>query len=433
MSCKCRFRRDLRDERIDYSRKRSVYFDYAASTPVDPAVLGAWDRACRRIAGNPASLNVCGLDAWNLLEESRAAVAGYFHRAPEEIFFCGSGTEALAAGIGGMIERYPDIPIVTSCIEHSAVRHPLRLRELAGGRVRFLPIDSKGKLDPLSAARAVEEAASTLGEGPAGAAEVPTAREKGGRAGNPAALLVLSAVHHETGTVQPIKEIVEAVRRKTPGCAVLIDAVQAASRLAPSEWAPYSEMFAVSGHKIYAPPGIAVLCKSREFLGKPFRLRPLRFGGGQEGNLFPGTPNLPGAAATAEALAILSRSREEETRRLRVLGSEGLDILRKAGIPFVLESPDDAAPGLINLSFPWAGDMTRFFIELGRNLICTSRFSACTESVGGPSRVLEALGVPRERTRTSVRLGFGRFSKREDFFRLADILTIMYKRTGTSK
>ena len=416
MSCKCRFRRDLRDERIDYSRNRSVYLDYAASTPVDPAVLGAWDRACRRIAGNPSSLNVCGLDAWNLLEESRAKIAEYFLGVPGEIFFCGNGTEALAAGIGGFTARYPGIPVITSCIEHSAVRHPLRLRRLAGGRVRFLPVDTAGRLDPEKAASAVHEA---------------VAESSKSGSPSPSALLILSPVHHETGTLQPVGKIVGAVRRKVPECAVLIDAVQTAARIAPDRWAPFCEVFVVSGHKIYAPPGIAVLGRVRDFHGHPFRLRPLRFGGGQEGNLFPGTPNLPGAAAMAAAVEILQRTREDETQRLRVLGNEGLEILSRAGIPYTVESPDDAAPGLINLSLPWVNDMSRFFIELGRNLLCTSRFSACTESVEGPSRVLKAMGVSDDRASRSIRLSFGRFSKRDDFFRLADILTMMYKRSGT--
>ena len=394
MSCNCRFRNELRRANIGYVPKQAVYLDYNATTPPDPAVLGAFDRACRKGWGNPSSLHVCGLDAWEIVEDTREKLSSYFGCGRDGFLFCSSGSEGLFAGMTGFLGRDTSRVPVTTVTEHAAVRHAMRICGLAGNKTETLGVDSSGKLDLPGLRRAVE--------------------------GNEKTLLIFSPVNHETGAVQPVKKIASAV--KNQDCLVLLDGVQAAARLSPEKWVPFCDAFVASGHKLYAPKGCACLWSSRKV-----RLRPHRFGGSQEGGLFPGTENVPGIASFGAAVGILEERFTGERKHTATLTAEGWKILSGRRFPVLKESPDDAVPGVLCVSLPWAKNMENLMHMLNRELICVSRFSACTSSVTGPSRILLEMGVPKERAAASLRISLGRWSTRQDFFRLAEALESVYK------
>ena len=148
-------------------------------------------------------------------------------------------------------------------------------------------------------------------------------------------------------------------------------------------------------------------------------MRPFRFGGRQECGLFPGTENLPGIASFCLAVKLHLTGFLEEHRRLEVLSREGLAMLRDAAFDFDLESPPDRAAGVLCISLPWVRDMEGLLFFLTQEHICISRFSACSATVTGQSRILLAMGRSSKRAATSLRIALGRFSKREDLFRLA--------------
>lgn len=413
MACNCGYRKRIRDAKISFDPKRSVYLDYNATTPVDPAVLGEFDKVCRRLWGNPSSLHSAGIEIEENLERYTKTILNYLGLDSGRLYFCGSGTEAIHAGISGIARIFSDRNsrhIISKNTEHSAVKKPLRMLRIlsaggqlpAGNPVSILSVDSNGRLNP---GRFEDRCKRT---GPS--------------------LLVYSPVNHETGALQPVKELFTAAEQH--GCLVFLDAVQACPRLAPEEWAPYCHGFAVSGHKIYAPKGTAAL-----YIKKEIKLTPFRFGGSQQSGIFPGTENTPGIAALSRAFELLSADFAGEQARLRQLTKEGLDILRSAGIEFIVESSgwnaggsrsadqaDTGVPGVLCLSFPWIGNMEEAMFELDRRQICVSRFSACTSRIAGPSPVLLAMGRPKRRCETSLRISIGRFSKRDDFFRLAEVL-----------
>lgn len=395
MDCRCRFRKEIRESGIRPLANRSIYLDYNATTPVDPAVMGALDRACRRSWGNPSSLHGAGSQAWEILEESRAQVASCFGWNPDELHFCSGGTEALGSAIQGLIDRQAKRTYITSVTEHDAVRRPLTHARRGGENVVFLGVDGEGKIN-------LDELNSVISE--TGLSPV----------------LILSPVNHETGALQPVKEAAELVHGAEG--LVLLDGVQAAVRLDPEAWAPHGDLAAVAGHKLYAPKGVGLLYKRRGV-----RLRPRRFGGSQEGGLFPGTENIPGIAAFGAAAAILQKNRRDEHQMLATLTREGLGILENSGIEFYNESPVDAVPGILCLSFPWVENMETFLHSLNKRQIFLSRFSACTDGVVGESRILKAMGVPLKRAEHSIRISFGRWNRRDDFFQLAKALKEIYK------
>lgn len=372
-----------------YNPKKSVYLDYNATTPVDPRVLGAFERMCRNTWGNPSSLHSSGIEAWDAVEACRINIGAYFTIDPELIYYCSSASEAIHGALYGTILRDKERTIITSTIEHSAIYHPVYHLRKAGYSVRIVDVDYNGVLDG-------DQLENLLTQ-------------------HPRSLLLYSPVNHETGTIQPVADIYARVKKHD--CIVFIDGVQAAARIEPAAWAANCDMFTVSGHKIYAPKGIAMLYKKKDV-----KLRPTRFGGYQNDGLFPGTENTPGIAALSEAIGILKNTITDEGRRLQVLINDGLAILQNRGLDIRIESPKDRAPGVVCISLPWVKDMEALLFYLNTNLICISRFSACSTRVTGPSKILSAMGKPVKRRLTSLRIALGRWSKRDDFFRLAAVL-----------
>jgi cysteine desulfurase len=397
MACRCELRKKIKKAAVPWIPDRTVYLDYNATTPVDPRVIGAFERACRRNWGNPSSLHAAGTAGWSELEGLYNAASGFFGTAQEGFLLCSSGTEAITASAYGLASREKTISFITTAVEHQAVKHPLfhlgRHSEAApagySGKLCIIPVDEQGRMDL-------------------------TILDKTLALCNKSALLY-SPVNHETGAVQPVKEIAEIARHH--GSIIIFDAVQAAVRLAPHEWVDSCDIFCISSHKLYAPKGSALMWK------KPgLRLHTRRFGGSQEGGFFPGTENVPGAAALSEALSLMKTEQPEELRMLSALGRDGLTILEKAGVPFTLESPANSAPGVLCISLKDRPDMEKLILNLNSMNICLSRFSACTERLNGPSNTLSAMGRAPERTGSSIRISLGRWSRRDDFFKLAAAL-----------
>ncbi|MBI9109433.1 MAG: aminotransferase class V-fold PLP-dependent enzyme [Spirochaetales bacterium] len=397
MPCKCELRRKIKSAAVPWIPERTVYLDYNATTPVDPRVIGAFERACRKTWGNPSSLHSAGTAGWNELEILYDSASSFFGTDAEGFHLCSSGTDALSAAIYGTAGREKDITFITSAAEHQAVRHPLfhlARRSPAApsgfcGGVVSLPVDEDGKID--------------------------LQKLKDALRGRKKTAVVISPVNHETGAQQPIREIAETAR--SAGAIVILDAVQAAARLSPEEWAPYCDIFCISGHKLYAPKGTALLWRS-----PGIRLRPLRFGGAQEGGLFPGTENTAGGAALSEALKLMKSEQKDELRMLKTLQRDGLNILEKAGICFTIESPEDSVAGILCISLKPQVAMQDLIFSLNSLNICISRFSACSDRIDGRSRILDAMGRPALRSANSIRISCGRWSRRDDFHKLAAAL-----------
>ena len=381
MSCRCGYRKQLLEKRNSHNFKTSTYLDYNASAPLDPAVIGAFEKNCREDWSNPASLHSGGIQAWKKIEEARAALAEYFRwPSAESVFFCSGGTEGLRTLIDGFAVGAGLRPIITTASDHASVYRPLRILRMSGRRdIRIIGVDSSGKVVP----EELEEAAS--GQGPG--------------------ILIYSPVNHETGAIQDTALLYKTV--KSRGGLVFLDAVQAAARLKPSLWAPFCDGFVISGHKIYAPKGTgALLLKPGVKLPRGPNLLPAAQ------VFFPGTPNSPGIAALAQAVRLLDP--DKEGVYLRALIKDLFFLLEKAGIDYKVFSPKDSAPGVACLRIPDIQNMEGFFSFLQDRDICLSRFSACTGRISGSSRVLASMGFSPEDCRTSLRLSLGRFSKRKD-------------------
>ncbi len=361
-----------------------VYLDHHATTPIDPRVLGLLQRVQKDHYGNPASAgHAFGWAAARLVEEARERVAHLIAGTAREIIFTSGATEADNLAVLGVAEAYGSKGghMVTSNLEHEAVRGPLAEFVRKGGRVTTVAADRDG----LVSAR---EIASAL---------------------QPDTILVsIMAAQNEIGTLQPLAPIGRICKER--GVLFHTDAAQAAGRISLDVERDGIDLMSLSSHKIYGPKGVGALYVRRR--DPRVALTPLMFGGGQERDLRPGTLNVPGIAAFGEACRLAEEEMTDEAVRLRGLRDRLWGSLNGALVGVHLNgSNEERLAGNLNVSF----DGVRAHRLLGSlTVLAVSSSSACSSIDTRPSAILEAIGVPRDLAMASLRIGLGRFTTDEE-------------------
>jgi len=362
---------------------RPVYLDHHATTPVDPAVVGAMLPYLTEKFGNPSSRqHLFGQEAHAAVEEARAQVARLIGAETGDIVFTSGATESdnLAvrggARAGGARGRH----LVTTAIEHPAVLEPARSLEREGFDVTVVGVGPEGVVSPGEIARALR----------------------------PDTVLVsVMAANNEIGTVQPIAEIGRLCHERE----ILFhtDAVQAIGRVPVSVEAWGADLVSVSAHKMYGPKGVGALYVRRARRPR-IRLQAQAEGGGQEKGLRSGTLNVPGIVGFGEAARLAAEALETgEAERIAALRDRLLAGLRARldGVE-VNGSMERRLPGNLHVSISRAEAETLILSLGGR--IAISSGAACAEAGGKGSHVLRALGLPDERIYTALRFGLGRFN-----------------------
>ncbi len=357
-----------------------VYLDHHATTPIDPRVLDLLQRVQKDHFGNPASAgHAFGWAAARLAEEARERVAHLIGGTAREIIFTSGATEADNLALLGVAEAYGSKGrhIVTSNLEHEAVRGPLAEFERKGGRVTIVAAGPDGRVSAGDIASALR----------------------------PDTILVsIMAAQNEIGTLQPLARIGRICKER--GVLFHTDAAQAAGRISLDVERDGIDLMSLSSHKIYGPKGVGALYVRRR--DPRVALTPLMFGGGQERNLRPGTLNVPGIAAFGEACRLAEEEMNDEAPRLLGLRDQLWLALDGAldGV-FLNGSYEERLAGNLNVSF----DGIRAHRLLGAlTVLAVSSSSACSSIETRPSAILEAIGVPRELAMASLRIGLGRFT-----------------------
>ncbi len=343
-----------------------TYLDYQATTPLAPEVVAAMAPWMTDDFANPHSAHAAGRKAKAAVEVAREAVAGLMPDGGTVSFTSGA-TEALNWAIKGSSGG-----IVTIATEHAAVLDTVAAEARRGRQVTVLPVGPEGLID-LNAARAA------IGPG--------------------TGLVAAMLVNNEIGVIQPVEEIAELA--KAAGALMLTDAVQGFGRVAIPDGV---DLVAVSAHKIHGPKGVGAL-----WVRDGVELEPLLHGGGQEPGGRSGTLS-PALCAGFGAAASLAKQRFGADRaHVAQLFRAGFQALGSAG--WTLNgSKDERYPGNLNLHYPGL-DVARLMSELRD--IAFSAGSACASGSGRPSHVLKALGLSDVEARSSIRLGFGRYTSEE--------------------
>ncbi|MBI2736271.1 MAG: cysteine desulfurase [Rhodospirillales bacterium] len=357
----------------------SIYLDYNASTPVDPAVSAAMRPFLADAFGNPSSGHWASVPAKAALEKARGQVAGLIGCAADEVVFTSGGSEANNLALKGAFFalRHQGEHIITTAVEHPAILGPCRFLERLGAVVTYLPVDRTGRIDPDAVQRAI----------------------------TPRTILI-SVMHanNEVGTVQPIADIGRIARDR--GVLFHTDAAQSAGKIPTNVEELGVDLLTIVGHKLYAPKGVGAL-----YVRSGVELEPLIHGAGHESGRRAGTESallavgLGAACALVQDLAPMARVQALRDQ----LRSE---LHRHFGGRVILNGhPDWRLPNTLNVSF-----VGRMGAEILAGLpgVAASTGSACHAGRIELSPVLGAMSVPPEIGMGAVRFSLGRYTTADE-------------------
>jgi cysteine desulfurase len=360
---------------------RTVYVDNNATTRVAPEVLEAMLPFFKEQFGNPSSMHYLAKPAEQAITKAREQVACLLNADPSEIVFTSCGTESDNAAIRGVLAALPHKKhIITTRVEHPAVRNVCQYLGKNGYRVTELPVDKMGQID-------LDELRETLDDD--------------------TALVSIMWANNETGVIFPVREIADMV--KSRGVLLHCDAVQAAGKLPVDLRTVNIDLLSISGHKLHAPKGIGVL-----YIRKGTYFAPLMIGGHQEKGRRAGTENVPYIVGLGKACELALEQMEDEQTRVKSLRDRlEQELLEKALDASVNGDPTNRLPNTTSISFKYI-EGEAILLMLSAEGIAASSGSACTSGSLEPSHVLRAMGVPFTRVHGSIRFSLSRYNSDED-------------------
>ena len=369
--------------------EKIIYLDNNATTPIDPAVLEAMRPFLEKYFANPSSGYQFATRVRNAVEQAREQVAALLGCEPGEIVFTSCGTESNNTAFHSALETRPECKhVVTTAVEHSAVRKPAQELEQHGYKVTVIGVDNSGRLSLRALADAI--CADT-------------------------ALISVMWANNETGVIFPIEEIAEVARDKN--VPLHTDAVQVAGKIPINLRELPLQFLSISGHKLHAPKGVGAL-----YVNRRSRFRPLLLGGSHENNRRAGTENAASIVGLGKAAEIALAKLPDEQTRVRNLRDRFekmlLDRIAAARVNGI------GAPRLANTSSVMFDEIESeaALMMLDQENICCSAGSACRTGSLHPSHVLSAMGLVNEQARGSLRFSFGRFSTEAEVDRALDVV-----------
>lgn len=357
---------------------KAIYMDYAATTPLDDAVLEAMLPWLRSEYGNPSSPYAAARKPRAAIDEARLQVAEAIGADAPEVYFTSGGTEALNVAVKGVAwagrEQEKGEHIVVSSIEHQAVLEAAAFLERQGFTVTRVPADEFGVVHPGSVAEAM----------------------------TPKTVLVaVMHANNEIGTIQPVIEIGRVARER--GVPFLVDAVQTAGLLDVNVDELGCDLLAISAHKLYGPKGVGAL-----YVRRGTKVESLLHGGGQERGLRAGTENVAGIVGLAVALQRALAEKDKVVPALIRMRDALIDGIR-ARVPDARLNghPTERLPNNAHFSIPGvAGESLLLNLDLAG--VAASSGSACTSGSLEASHVLLAIGLPKELAGAGLRLTVGK-------------------------
>jgi cysteine desulfurase len=376
---------------------QTVYFDYNATTPLDPQVRAAMLPFLGEVWGNPSSVHHVGRQARALLDEARERAAKVLGSKPSEVVFTAGGTESANLAIFGTARllKSKGRHIITSAIEHHAVlRCCIYLARNEGFEVSILPVDREGLVSPDSLAKALR----------------------------PDTILVsVMAANNEIGTIQPVAELGAICRQR--GVLFHTDAVQWFGKETFEDVHQFNaDLVSICAHKIHGPKGAGAL-----YVRSPLQPAPTQLGGSHENERRAGTENLAGIIGFVEALERFVRTPVFVKERLAPLTGRLIQLIeRLPGVQFVGSRERRLAN---TVAFVVAGsDSIPLLAGLDLEGICASSGSACSAGSLEPSHVIEALGVEPRLANSLIRFSLGRESSMQEVERVEQVLPEVIRR-----
>ena len=380
-----------------------VYLDNSATTRCFPEVAELMKQIMCEDYGNPSSLHRKGVQAENHLRTAKETIAKILKVNEKELLFTSGGTEsdnlALIGAAHANCRRGKHL--ITTSIEHPAILQTMKYLEEEGYRVTYLPVDQKGCIRLEDLQRAI------TGE---------------------TILVSIMYTNNEVGSQQPIAQAGALIKKMNPQILFHVDAVQGfgKARIYPKKM--NIDMLSVSGHKIHGPKGVGFL-----YVDSHVKLKPIVFGGGQQGGMRSGTENVPGIAGIAKAAQIMYANYDQDMEKLYNLKKCFIEGVKKID-QVIVNGPDcmDGAPHIVSVSF--SGVRSEVLLHsLEDKGIYVSAGSACSAHKPQPSATLMAMGVPKDLLSSTIRFSFSVFTTMEEINytleTLYDIIPMLRKYT----
>ncbi len=369
----------------------SIYLDHNATSPLRDDARARWLEVHETLRGNPSSVHAGGRAARAILDNAREQVAAALGAHEEELVFTSGGTESNNLALMGSRPKC----LATLGTEHSSVLEPARALARDGAELRLIDVDRTGLPDPASLARALPGCD----------------------------LVSIGVANNETGATPDLEALRADFEALAPSATLHTDAVQALGRMPIAFDAWGVSLASFSAHKVGGPPGVGVLWKRRGT-----RLNALFHGGGQEGELRPGTEDAAGIAAAATAIESAVREQEAFVRRTeagtRALWSELADAI--PGVELIGPALDARRlPNTLCVRLPHA-DGRMLVTRLDLAGVEASAGSACASGSLEPSHVLRAMGYDDDAARAGLRLSLGRTTSRDECKRAAAVLKNLF-------
>jgi cysteine desulfurase len=380
--------------------RTTVYLDHAATTPVRREVIDAMVPILERGWGNPGSAHATGRAAREALDDARARFATRLGAEPREIVFTSGGTEADNLAIKGAAwaGKARGHRIVTTSVEHHAVSHTVRYLEKFGFEIEEVGVDRYGRVDPDQIEAAITDRTT---------------------------LVSVMYANNEVGTIQPIPEIVERVRRHR-GVLLHVDAVQAAPYLPLDLESLGADLVSLGAHKFEGPKGIGAL-----YVRHGTHLLSQQHGGSQERHRRAGTEDVAAAVGMARAYELTRDELAETTKRLRRLRERLQRAVLAVDGAELTGHPRDRLPGLLSVIVRET-DGNELVLALDLEGVAAAIGSACTSGSTETSHVLAAMGFPEDEARGSLRLSLGRTTTEADTDAAAEIVPRVLSRMRAS-
>ncbi len=361
---------------------KTVYLDNSSTTRVykEGAELAA--DIMYNLYGNPSSLHRKGIEAEKLIKRAREQIAETLKVSPAEIYFTSGGTESDNLAIMGACGMSRGKHILSTNIEHPAVLNTLHHLEKKGYTLELVPVKKNGIIDLERLSRMMRK---------------------------DTALVTAMFVNNEIGTIEPVEKISKIVKSVNPTAVFHIDAVQAYGKIPFTAASVNADLISLSSHKIHGPKGVGAL-----YIKNKSKVAPILFGGGQQGNIRPGTENVPGIAAFGLAAEKACVAVVENGARMEFLKNRLRQGIASLIDDVVVNTPlENSAPHILNVSF--ANVRSEVLLHsLETDGIYVSSGSACSSHKKGPSYVLTAIGTDRKMIDGSIRFSLSEFTTEEE-------------------
>lgn len=360
---------------------KTVYVDNNATTQAAPDVVDAMLPFFTERYGNASSMHSFGGGLIVDIRRARARVADLIGARPDEILFTSGGTESDATAIHAALQSNPEKRhIVTTRVEHPAIKNLFEQYGQNGYRVTVVPVDGQGRLDQEALLKSLSD---------------------------DTAIVSIMWANNETGVINPMDDLAREIRSR--GILLHTDAVQAVGKLPIDVGRTNVDLLSMSAHKFHGPKGIGAL-----YIRKGTKFKPMVVGGHQEGGRRAGTENVPGIVGMGKACELAGQHLDDVGTRVRRLRDKLEQALLQA-VPRSMANggQSDRLPNTSSIAFEYV-EGEAILLLMNEHGICASSGSACTSGSLEPSHVLRAMGVPFTAAHGSIRFSLSHYTTEEE-------------------